>query len=38
PSALFYLPVPIGACLMTLAFLQVALKALTGTDQTDEAT
>jgi len=38
PSAFFYLPVPIGASLMTLAFLQVAMKALTGADRTDEAT
>jgi len=25
PSGVFYLPVPIGACLMTLAFLQLAM-------------
>lgn len=37
PSGLFYLPVPIGACLMTLAFLQVAMQALVGANQTDEA-
>ena len=37
PSALFYLPVPIGAGLMTLAFLQVAMKALDGTDRSDGA-
>jgi len=35
PSALFYLPVPIGASLMTLAFLQVAMQAFVGTDRTD---
>ncbi|NNC63613.1 MAG: TRAP transporter small permease [Gammaproteobacteria bacterium] len=37
PSALFYLPVPIGAGLMTVAFLQVSMKALAGADQTDGA-
>ena len=38
PSALFYLPVPIGAGLMTLAFLQVAMKACAGADGTDGTT
>lgn len=37
PSALFYLPVPIGACLMALAFLQVSMKSLVGAGPTDEA-
>ncbi len=37
PSGLFYLPVPIGAGLMTLAFLQAAMQALAGTNRTDEA-
>jgi len=27
PSGLFYLPVPLGSCLMALAFLQVALRS-----------
>lgn len=30
PSGLFYLPVPIGACLMTLAFAQAAMQAAIG--------
>ena len=30
PSGFFYLPVPIGCFLMTLAFLQVALRCLTN--------
>ena len=38
PSALFYLPVPIGAGLMTLAFVQVAMKALARANPTDGAT
>ncbi len=38
PSAFFYLPVPIGTSLMTLAFFQVAMKALVGIDRTDKAT
>ena len=37
PSGLFYLPVPIGAGLMTLAFLQAAMQTLAGTNRTDEA-
>jgi len=32
PSGIFYLPVPIGACLMTLAFLQIAMASATGED------
>lgn len=37
PSGLFYLPVPIGTALMTLAFVQVAMKAATGADSASEA-
>ena len=36
PSALFYLPVPIGAFLMTLAFVQAAMQTLVGAGRTDE--
>ncbi|MCZ6585457.1 MAG: TRAP transporter small permease [Gammaproteobacteria bacterium] len=32
PSGFFYLPVPIGGLLMTMAFLQVALKCLADND------
>jgi len=32
PSGLFYLPVPIGSCLMTLAFAQAAMKSAIGED------
>ena len=32
PSGFFYLPVPIGGLLMTMAFLQVALKCIVGND------
>ncbi len=32
PSGFFYLPVPIGGLLMTMAFLQVALTCIVGND------
>lgn len=32
PTGIFYLPVPIGACLMTLAFLQLAMVSAIGED------
>lgn len=36
PSGIFYLPVPIGACLMTLAFLQIAMTSAVGKNTTHQ--
>jgi len=37
PSGFFYLPVPIGGLLMTMAFLQVALICISGNDDSHAA-